>query len=364
MEESVHLQLNEVPEYLRDSVLFSTLRENASDNPEKVFAICSNKLKLDPENITTLEDYTHMMNTLLFWDSPALPAAVISFALEYSGNTADLFDEKAAKLPQIRKLKAVLHKSKNEFDRALVAARVGSIDILKKLFSRQHTKTYISLDAASGGNLECLQYVHENGCPWNVGTCEVAAAGGNLECLQYAHENGCPWDASTCYAAARGGHLECLQYAHFNGCPWGSFTCSFAARGGHIECLKFAHSNGCPWYSGTCKAAAAGGHLGCLKYAHENGCPWDSETCSAAAKDGYLECLKYAHENGCPWDYNTCKAAADGGYLECLQYAHSNGCPWRYTTCEVKAAVKQIEVMKYMQQVYEYKCQLLKVKLE
>ena len=40
------------------------------------------------------------------------------------------------------------------------------------------------------------------------------------ECvLQYLHENGCPWDETTCSEAASGGHLECLKYAHENGCP-------------------------------------------------------------------------------------------------------------------------------------------------
>ena len=74
-------------------------------------------------------------------------------------------------------------------------------------------------ETARGGHLECLKYLHENGCPWDEETCRGAAYAGHLECLKYAHENGCPWDEDTCEAAANGGHLECLQYAHENGCP-------------------------------------------------------------------------------------------------------------------------------------------------
>ena len=40
-------------------------------------------------------------------------------------------------------------------------------------------------------HLECLKYLHENGCPWNEGTCSFVALRGHLECLKYAHENGC-----------------------------------------------------------------------------------------------------------------------------------------------------------------------------
>ena len=60
--------------------------------------------------------------------------------------------------------------------------------------------------------------------------------------------------------AKKYGHLECLQYAHENGCPWDEWTCSKAAENGHFECLKYAHENGCPWNEGTCSFAALRGH--------------------------------------------------------------------------------------------------------
>jgi hypothetical protein len=33
--------------------------------------------------------------------------------------------------------------------------------------------------------------------------CSIAAKGGHLDCLQYAHEHGCPWDPATCFNAAK-----------------------------------------------------------------------------------------------------------------------------------------------------------------
>ena len=76
--------------------------------------------------------------------------------------------------------------------------------------------------------------------------CWRMAQNGNLELLQFLHENGCPWDESTCSGAAHYGHVGCLKYAHENGCPWNSFTCLCAATNGHLECLRYAHENGCP----------------------------------------------------------------------------------------------------------------------
>ena len=43
---------------------------------------------------------------------------------------------------------------------------------------------------------------------------------GHFACLKYAHENGCPWDEGTCYYAAMNRHLACLKYAHEHGCPY------------------------------------------------------------------------------------------------------------------------------------------------
>jgi hypothetical protein len=99
-------------------------------------------------------------------------------------------------------------------------------------------------------------------------SCTAAARGGHLECLKYLHENGCPWDEETCGRAAAFGHLECLKYLYENGCPWDERVCGSAARGGNLECLKYAHENGCPWNEWACEIAAEGGQLGCLKYLH------------------------------------------------------------------------------------------------
>ena len=151
---------------------------------------------------------------------------------------------------------------------------------------------------------------------------------GHIDCIVWAREDhDIPWTAKTSEMAALNGHIDCLKYLHNNGCPWDNLTCRYASLQGHLECLKYAHSNGCPWNEETCNGAALHGHIECLEYAHNNGCPWMVTTCSYAALSGHLDCLKYAHLNGCPWDKKTCAHAALYGRFECLEYAQSNGCP-------------------------------------
>merc|ERR1712216_364538 len=130
----------------------------------------------------------------------------------------------------------------------------------------------------------------------------------DLECLKYLHENGCSWNEEVCCYAASGGHFEILIYLHENGCPRDRNTCSSAARGGHLEILKYLREEGCPWDERTCSSAARGGHLECLKYLHERGCPWNEENCSSAAK-GHIEILNYL-ESESGFDFITRKRAS------------------------------------------------------
>ena len=205
------------------------------------------------------------------------------------------------------------------------------------------------LRAAEAGNIRRVRRLHENGCPWDEGTCAYSAKHGHFDCLKYLHENGCPWHEGTCNFAAHYGHLDCLQYAHENGCPWQEWTCTGAAIHGHLDCLQYAHENGCPWDVKTCSDAAYHGHLECLKYAHEHGCPWDESACALAAQHGRLDCLKYLHENGCPWDAETCEYAAKCGHIDCLKYAYENGCAWSLVNellPDVKTALDILQEMR------------------
>jgi hypothetical protein len=132
-------------------------------------------------------------------------------------------------------------------------ARSGSLEVLQHLQSvigpEIHPEIADELTcaiAAMHGNLEFLQWLHANGCPWDSGTSSHAAKAGQLEILQWARTNGCPWDHHTCRAAAMAGHLEILQWLRANGCPWDKTTCEFATRHGHFHIFQWALSNGCP----------------------------------------------------------------------------------------------------------------------
>jgi hypothetical protein len=135
--------------------------------------------------------------------------------------------------------------------------------------------------AASGGNREVLEWLHNTGCPWSVVTTCAAARGGHREVLEWLHNNGCPWDAKTCASAARSGHLRVLQWMREQHCPWNSLTPAYAAAGGLLRVLQWAREHGCPWNSLTCMYAASNGQLGVLQWVRANdatGETWDKNT--------------------------------------------------------------------------------------
>jgi hypothetical protein len=74
-------------------------------------------------------------------------------------------------------------------------------------------------NAALEGDLRQLQWLREQGSPWNDLTCKCAAENGHLEVLQWARDNGCPWDLRTYKSAEESGNEQIMAYTIANGCP-------------------------------------------------------------------------------------------------------------------------------------------------
>jgi len=95
---------------------------------------------------------------------------------------------------------------------------------------------YVCEDAACWGSVRLLKWARENNRTWSTHksctyTCACAADNGQLPALQYLHENGCPWDWYTCCCAAGNKHWDCLQYSVDNKCPgWEQYAEKYAEQ--------------------------------------------------------------------------------------------------------------------------------------
>lgn len=182
---------------------------------------------------------------------------------------------------------------------------VGGLECLEYLWNRRWITN--SAHIAAKGKLECLKFLHENGCGWYSLSLENAALSGNLENLKYlVEQNGITQfkrNTQICDRAAEGGNFECLKFLLESEFEMNVHSCmAAAARGGEVEILKFLNQQqGIIMGQDISVVAAKLGHLNCLKYIFENGGEWNRETYQQAAVNGHLNCVKFLHENGCPW---------------------------------------------------------------
>ena len=55
----------------------------------------------------------------------------------------------------------------------------------------------VMMEAAGSGNMELVQWLRGEGCPWDKWACENAVHQVDVEMLRWLRENGCEWVAKT-----------------------------------------------------------------------------------------------------------------------------------------------------------------------
>ena len=63
-------------------------------------------------------------------------------------------------------------------------------------------------------------------------------------------------DKDMMWLAARSGNLELVQWLRAEGCPWHPNTCYYAVDYGHVEVLRWVRQSGCPWNASVRNKAA------------------------------------------------------------------------------------------------------------
>jgi hypothetical protein len=96
-------------------------------------------------------------------------------------------------------------------------------------------------------DIDCIKfaYDHTTILQWSAIHTVHFSASGNLECLKYIHEIGCPFDLITTLCAAENGQLDVLRWLYENGCPWNVYTTMIAGLHDETRCLEYAIANGC-----------------------------------------------------------------------------------------------------------------------
>jgi hypothetical protein len=169
--------------------------------------------------------------------------------------------------------------------------------------------------AAENGHLDCIKYLHEKGYPLDQNKCTYVT---RKFYKQFWHDLDCHQCKGICSVASENGHVDCLEYLHNNGCVLSDRTINRTVTNGHLECLMYLHEHDCWSMSYTDLLIGYGidesvrhGRNNCLIYLYNNGCLLDDHSLKSiydnSSSDDIqsvitcrLDCLKCLHENGCP----------------------------------------------------------------
>lgn len=97
-----------------------------------------------------------------------------------------------------------------------------------------------------------IQYLYENGFMWDKDITFQLIKLNNVAGLEYIHKQGCPLDKALTfrriseYFHRNTMSIECLTYLHENGCDWDSDIMREAIVYGCYDKLKYLHEHGCP----------------------------------------------------------------------------------------------------------------------
>jgi hypothetical protein len=205
--------------------------------------------------------------------------------------------------------------------------------------------------AAEHAHLATLQWLHEQGAPWQLeDICDHAAHGGSTAVLAYLKQQRCDFSPSTLTCAARRGHLGACQYLVAEQCPSDEKACTEAANGGHMQIVRLLHESGCPWHPGNLRRLAAeAGSVELLQYLKQQGCTSTKDVMKIAAERGHTHICQYLHAEQSRWHPRACINAAQAGHVDTLRWLHEQGCPWSIEAVRFAAVVSgHLPVISYV----------------
>lgn len=223
----------------------------------------------------------------------------------------------------------------NRFD-LMHAASGGYLECLDYIISKEPRLEYISNYA----NLECLEYMIGRGFKTTQMTLEFAAKNGKLDCLRFLVERGCQYITNLTRCAAEYGHLDCLIYLIDKGYTVTQDTILAGCK--HFECLRFFIEKGYLVPRDVVKYFCD--DIDSLRYLFEKGFSFDAINLRMAIVENNFECVKFMVDNGCSFEISLLDAPeieSYGDYSDSdilafyacenvivLKYLIENGCPW------------------------------------
>jgi hypothetical protein len=230
--------------------------------------------------------------------------------------------------------------------------RNGHLPIVKLVFWARHdildngcwrgaySMSSAHVDAAKGGHLHELEYLHEVTRVWHPTeyVASYAALNGHLHVLKWlsVRQSAFPFPLNLLDLAATNGKLNTVAWLTLEcGLIPTTWTIDRVARAGHLHVFEWLMNNGCKRSNDECFMAAQCGHLELLQFAIANGCEYEADMLM-------FQAITYGHLHIVQWlrKSNTVKVLtqqfasyAAGHSLDILKWLHQEGCPLDPAEC-------------------------------
>lgn len=211
--------------------------------------------------------------------------------------------------------------------------------------------------AIRAGDLEAAQvlYDHRTLDPQGLVSMSQAAQGGHLHIVQWLHAQGALCRPQTMDVAAGNGHLEVVQWLQLkyaDECSAAAIT--KAASNGHLAMVQWLHEHQAARLNADVMYRAAYfGHLPIVQYVQQQGDRadwWTGNEMQTAARNGHLSVVSWLHENGMPGPVNVDLVACNG-HLAVLQFLFQQcGCRCSATGAILAARARRFALLEWLMQ--------------
>jgi len=277
---------------------------------------------------------------------------VVKWVVENSGGKYKAATATAAKKGYFDILKYLVIDLKYKIDESAgyYAAANGDFEMVKFLYSMDPIIIEsVRNGAMKSGNIDILKFAYDNG------TFDHVYSFSNVISLRWLIDNDhIHINIETARTIARGGNLECLQFVHNIFSVLDAEVFANAIHSKNIKMIEWLYKLNCPrlifplstnMFSTNSKMGE-NENLTILKILFDMGYELNNDLCHYAARDGDLEMLQFLYTNGCTFDENVMAAAAYRGHLHIIIWLREHNCKWNAKVCLATVAYNHIDILK------------------
>jgi len=191
----------------------------------------------------------------------------------------------------------------------------------------------ISRFATRNDNIDLINYLFYNNCPFNYTSYIEAIKNENMDIIVFLKENNIKLNKYVYLKAARVGNLKILKFFDNKNIKYDSYMLNLSIYGGNFDCVKWLIKKGCQPNKLSLIYAVKSRNFRILEYIyniclHDLSLPlWNSKISIIAAQKGYIDVLIWLKKKYCPMDINTTSAAYNCKNNKTLKWLVKNGCP-------------------------------------